>query len=155
MLEGKASDTPELVDMCPKLPEKISSLEPKYSEFVTAKPGGEEWQKQYSNYTQATDAFESKFSAELKKVEAGWAKLEENQFPSQSKFYDLLAEDNKNEDLLNEVKSVCWIEVMGIDEFKKDNFCNNLEKPPSSMEWNKILVCTMERADLLKIIFYQ
>jgi predicted nuclease with TOPRIM domain len=156
LLEVKAGEAPPLVDMCPKLPEEISSLEPKFTEYVTAKAEElEKFDKQYSQYTKARDAFESKFSVELKKVESDWAKLQENQFPSQKRFYNLLAKNNEDEGLLNEVKSVCWIEVMGIDEFEKDNLCNTLEKPPSSTEWNKILVCTMKRADLLKITLFQ
>ena len=63
----------------------------------------------------------------------------------------LVAKDGKNENLLDEVKSACWGRVMKVNEFEKDNLCNPLQKAPSSREWNEILVCTMERADLLQI----
>lgn len=153
-LESRADET-ALNDMCPGLPDEVASMEPKYKDYVLVKSSEKEWNEQYEKYTQAKNEFESKYRAELEKVESEWVRLEEKQFPSQTRFYDLLAEDSKNEGLLNDVKSACWGEVMGINEFEKDNLCNPLEKSPSSTEWNKILVCTMERAGLLKIRFYQ
>jgi len=42
---------------------------------------------------------------------------------------------------------------MGDDEFEKDNLCNPLNTPLNSKEWNRVLLCTVERANLLGIGF--
>lgn len=44
---------------------------------------------------------------------------------------------------------------MGVDEFEKDSFCNPVNNAPSRKEWNKILICTIKRANLLNIELYQ
>lgn len=150
-----AADVPSIIDMCPSLPKEIASFEPKYKDFVTAKPPNKDWSKQYEKYTKAKDDFEAKYSNELKNVESEWDKLNQNQSPSQKRFYDLVEMNSKQGELLKEVKSVCWSEVMGLDEFEKDNLCNPIKKPPTSKEWNEILVCTMKRANLLSIEIYQ
>jgi hypothetical protein len=139
-------------DMCPALLEETSSKEPKFRDFVTVKPktGNDSWSAQYKKYKQALEKFESQYSVELKLVELEWEKLIEKQSPSQNRFYELSAND-ESEELLSEVKAVCWSEIMGIDEMEKDNLCNPLEKPPASKEWNRILLCTIKRVKLLDI----
>jgi hypothetical protein len=152
-LEAKASDLTTFNDMCPSLPKEISSLRPKYGDFVSSKTDGEAWSKEYDKYKQASEEFESKFSTTLKKLKEDWAKIQEKQFPSEVRFNELMAKDDN--ELFYEVRTACWIKVMGADEHDKYNYCNPLEKPPASKEWNDILVCTMERVNLLKIEIYK
>jgi hypothetical protein len=152
-LEAKASDLMTFNDMCPGLSKEISSLKPKYEGFVSSKSGGEAWSKEYDKYKQALEKFESKYNAELKKVKEDWAKIKEKQFPSEVRFNELMAIDDN--ELFYEVRAACWNKVMGADEHDKYNYCNPLEKPPASKEWNDILVCTMERVNLLKIEIYE
>jgi hypothetical protein len=142
----------KLTDMCPALPAKILALEPKYKDFVTVKSSHKEWLKQYKAFSNKLEGFESKYSKELSKVNQDWELLEVKQSPSQKRFYDLIAESSKDA-LLNEVKSLCWTEIMGDDEFEKDNLCNPLNTPLNSKEWNRVLLCTVERANLLGIGF--
>ena len=146
---ARASET-TIKDMCPALPEIISSKEPKISDFVTVKASDDRWSDEYEKYKQAKEIFESQYSAELKLVESQWEKLDGKKSSSQKRFYDLFA-SGESEELLTEVKAVCWSKIMGIDEMEKDNLCNPLEKPPTSKEWNRILLCTMERVKLLDI----
>ena len=139
-----------LEDICPSLPMEISLKEPSYENFVTVKAQDARWLEQYEKYNQAVEQFESEYSVELKLVESQWEKLEKNYYPSQMRFYELFTTE-EDEGLFAEVKSLCWSEVMKINEMEKDNLCHPLEQPPTSKQWNQILVCSVERANLLEI----
>lgn len=139
-----------LKDMCPALPKEIASQEPRLEDFVSTTPTDKEWNHQFNEYNQAIENFKSKYSSELKKVKTEWKLLEDNQSPSQKRFYSMITDD-ENDELLKEVKSACWKQVMGINELEKHNFCNPLEKPPTSKDWHGILLCTTERTKLLNI----
>ncbi|WNO59471.1 hypothetical protein [Rheinheimera sp. MMS21-TC3] len=151
--EQKAELEPklELTDMCPALPAEIASQKPKYKHYVTVDSKDGQWQKQYTIYQEELEKFESKYSEELAKVEEDWNRLQARQSPSQIRFYGLIS--TKSEGLLEEVKSACWVEVMKINEYEKDNLCNKLTKTPTPANWDEIYSCTVERSEALKVEF--
>jgi len=147
--EQKATPNSEasLLDLCPKLPKEIREQMPMYTHYIQALPGNELWRKQYDTYLEAKEKFKAKFSEEIKHVENEKNKLYASFHASKIRFHRLLTDDEAWEELLEETKAACWREVMGIDEYKKDKFCNNLKKNPNSSQWDSIYTCTFDRAD--------
>jgi len=150
LLEVSANEVLVIKDMCPRLPDVIALETPQYSDFVVVKPDNKEWTVQYNKFKQADDNFKSKYNDEIKKIALEWEQLEAEQYPSELRF-NLLSSGAEDYELFIEIKSVCWDDVTGNADYEKYNLCNALDKPPSSKDWNKILLCTVERANILEI----
>jgi hypothetical protein len=150
LLEVSANEVLVIKDMCPRLPDAIALDKPQYSDFVVVKPGNKKWTVQYEKFKQAKDNFNSKYNNEIKKTALEWEQLEAKENPSELRF-NLLSTGIEDYELFIEIKSVCWDDVTSNDDYEKYNLCNPLDKPPSSKDWNKILLCTVERANTLKI----
>lgn len=135
----------EITDMCPAIPAEILAAKPKRKDFVFTKIGEPGWKEQNQKYQTAKSDYDKRFAKATDKVEAQWVKLESTQFASQTRFYGILSQHIKDESRLEQIKAGCWREVMGIDEFEKDNLCNPLQKKPKQKHWNKILACTLKR----------
>lgn len=155
-----ADTLPHIENMCPKLPSELQAIKPKVEDYVTLKKGEPGFTKQVTSLFQASNDFKRKYRKQHAKLEKDWEEYKKKQYPSQRRFLGLLAkgadgdlsvEDN---DILKEVKSVCWSDEMGEHEYEELNMCNPLKNPPTSENWNRILLCTVERSKLLNITLF-
>lgn len=150
---NEATDQAELTNMCPALPDEIASLRPKYGDYVTTDVSEDfnQWSAELDAYIKADKEFKSEYSDELAQLKSELNNLLASQHPSQNRFYLLSSKDDNDHDQLSAVKSACWEKVMGIDEFKKDGHCQELDRSPDESEWDEIYKCTSDRAESLEI----
>jgi hypothetical protein len=147
-------------DMCshPKLPEDIKALEPKMVDYITPTPDFKDpvTTQKLSEFFADLEEHKLKYKKEYEKVTKEREEINQGYNTSQRKFYEAFPTDwKKNEQLLQEIKNACWIKTMDVDEFEKDSYCNPLEEAPSRSDWNNILTCTFEKANLLNIELYK
>lgn len=147
----------ELPKLCthPKLPQEIQAIRDSIEDTLTLTPKEEGFFEQWDKYNEALANFNETYKAEIEKVDALWKEIDEKQFPSELRFNSLLADDLDDSPLLADIKGACWKKVMGIDEYMKYNYCNQIQKMPAKYEWNNILTCTVERSQLLGVKLYK
>ncbi len=141
----------DLEDKCPAIAEHVFEKKPKYQDYVTSKKGEPNWSEQYEAFQKAKIAYDQYYQEQVDQVEAQWDELDAQSFEDEKAFYYLLAEYERDDAALAEVKSSCWQEVMGVDEYLKGNFCHALAKPPTEQNWTEMLNCTQLQAEGLKI----
>lgn len=152
-----AASEAQIVDMCsfPELPKEIKKAQSDLEKIVTTTPRDKEFLDQWDKYMNEKEKFNLKYQEEIQKVKLEWEAVKEKMHPSELKFNTTTSAERKNEPLLEDVKSTCWANIMGVDETAKYRHCNPLKKTPSRSDWNNMLTCTFEKANLLNIELYR
>ena len=153
-LDATTANADENRSMCPALSKEVAAQRPNYNDFITAKPSVDYslWKSQYAKYTEAENEFNTKFADEIAQVDSEWNKLRASQPASKTRFYDLFPVEGFQE-LYAEVISACWTDVMGVDEYEKDNLCKKLDKTPDESQWDDIFNCAVDRSVAIVIEF--
>lgn len=150
------ADDTDIVDMCsyPELPKEIQKIQGDLEKIITTTPSDDEFRAQWDKYNSEKEKFNTKYQDEIEKVRMEWDEIKKSLNPSELRFAITTSKGTLNEPLLDDVKSACWVQVMNTDELEEYYKCNTLKKKPTKSDWNNILTCTFEKANLLNIELY-